>query len=55
MISGGYLAPGYEITVVIADGLTTCVYDILGEFSDDTRLEDYGLDLCEMGSYTFSD
>ena len=55
LISGGYLAPGYEIGVQIADGQTTCVYDIMAEFSDGATLEDYDLDLCDMGSYTFTD
>ncbi|SDC93134.1 hypothetical protein [Ruegeria marina] len=55
LIEGGYLAPGYELGIVIADGETTCVYDLRAVFSDGAVLEDYGLDLCEMGSYTFSD
>jgi hypothetical protein len=55
LLEGGYLAPGYEIGVVIADGLSTCVYDIRGQFSDGAEFEDYGLDLCDLGSYTFTD
>jgi len=55
LIAGGYLDSGYEIDVLIADGQTTCVYDILAEFSDGATLEDDNLDLCQMGSYTFSD
>ncbi|AHD00626.1 hypothetical protein [Leisingera methylohalidivorans] len=55
LLEGGYLAPGYEIGVLIADGATTCVYDIRGSFSDGSEAEDYGLDLCEMGGYTFTD
>ncbi|SMP11127.1 hypothetical protein [Shimia sagamensis] len=55
LIDGGYLDSGYEINVRIADGQTTCVYDVLAEFADGATLEDYNLDLCEMGSYTFSD
>lgn len=55
LIAGGYLDSGYEINVLIADGQTTCVYDVLAEFSDGATLEDYNLDLCEMGSYTFAD
>lgn len=55
LLDGGYLAPGYEIGVLIADGLETCVYDIRGQFSDGAEFEDYGLDLCDLGSYTFSD
>ncbi|MFY0660938.1 MAG: hypothetical protein JXR15_10625 [Shimia sp.] len=55
LIDGGYLDSGYEINVRIADGQTTCVYDVLAEFADGATLEDYSLDLCDMGSYTFSD
>lgn len=55
LLEGGYLAPDYEIGVVIADGLNTCVYDIRGQFSDKTDFEDFRLDLCDMGSYTFTD
>lgn len=55
LLEGGYLAPGYEIGVLIADGQDTCVYDIRGIFADDTSFEEYGLDLCEMGAYTFTE
>lgn len=55
LLEGGYLAPGYEIGVMIADGLTTCIYDVRGVFSDGSEAEDYGLDLCDLGSYTFTD
>ena len=55
LLDGGYLPPDHEIDVIIADGLTTCVYDILGVFRDGGAAEDYGLDLCELGEYTFTD
>lgn len=55
LMEGGYLAPGYEIDVLIADGATTCVYDIRGSFADGSEAEDYGLDLCDLGEYTFID
>lgn len=44
---------GESGTVTIADGQTACTYDILGVFSDGTKAEDYGLDLCKLGSYTY--
>ncbi|KIC44011.1 hypothetical protein RA28_13490 [Ruegeria sp. ANG-S4] len=53
LLQGGYLASDYEVGVLIADGLTTCVYDIRGVFSDGASVEDYGLDLCELGEYAF--
>ncbi|MDF1792279.1 MAG: hypothetical protein P1U88_10240 [Thalassobaculaceae bacterium] len=52
---GSYLAPGYEVTVSIADGLTTCIYDIRGVFSDGDVVDDHSLDLCELGEYTFTE
>ncbi len=55
LLEGGYLPPGNEIAVLIADGLTTCVYDIRGTFDDGFVLEDYGLDLCDLGEYAFTD
>lgn len=53
LLEGGYLASDYEADVLIADGLSTCVYDIRGVFSDGGTVEDFGLDLCELGEYAF--
>lgn len=53
LLAGGYLPSGNEITIVIADGRDVCEYDIRTEFSDGHTFEDFGLNLCEMGSYTF--
>ena len=53
LIEGGFLPVGNEIDILIADGRSTCVYDIRTEFADGQTFEDYGLDLCQMGSYTF--
>lgn len=55
LMAGGYLAPGYEIEVLIEDGLTTCVYDIRGSFDDGSEAQGYDLDLCELGEYVFTD
>jgi len=52
LMEGGYLADGYEINVLIADGLTVCTYDIMVEFEDGDSIEDYGVDVCELGGYT---
>lgn len=53
LLEGAYLPPGNEISVLIGDGLSTCVYDIRGSFADGQSVEDYGLDLCDLGEYTF--
>lgn len=55
LLEGGYLAPGYESGVLIADGLSTCIYDLRGVFADGSEVEDFGLDLCDLGGYTFTD
>ena len=55
LFEGGCLAPSYEVGVSIADGLETCVYDIRGWFPDGPDFEHYGLDQCDLGSYTFTD
>ncbi len=55
LLEGDYIAPGYEADVLIADGLNTCVYDIRGGFSDGSSAEDFGLDLCDLGEYVFTD
>ena len=52
-ILDGYFFPGDRGEIVIADGLSTCVYDILGVFDDGEELEDYEIDLCELKAYSF--
>lgn len=51
LMDGGYLDSGYEIDVEIADGRTVCTYDIMVEFEDGDTIEDYGVDLCDLGAY----
>lgn len=45
--------PGEAGAVTIADGRTTCTYDILGVFADGSKLDERQLNLCELGSYTY--
>jgi len=47
--------PGAAGSVTIADGETTCVYDIKGVFADGTSTEQQNLNLCQLGSYTYYD
>ncbi|HTL88363.1 MAG TPA: hypothetical protein VL134_03120 [Leptolyngbya sp.] len=49
------IAPGESATVTIADGKTTCEYGIRGEFAEGQIIERDALDLCELGSYTYTD
>lgn len=55
LIDGGVLPSGNQIDVVIADGRDVCDYDIKVSFQDGTSLEDYNLDLCQLGAYTVHD
>jgi hypothetical protein len=50
----GTIAPGESATVTIADGKTTCVYGIRGEFKDGHPVDHENLNLCELGSYTYT-
>ena len=55
LIEGAYLPAGNIVSVLIADGLDVCNYDIRGEFSDESEAEDYDINLCDLGEYTFTD
>ncbi|MEX0349946.1 MAG: hypothetical protein AB3N15_11030 [Paracoccaceae bacterium] len=55
MLAGGVLAPDYEIGVLVADGLSTCIYDLRGVFADGSEVEEYDLNLCDLREYTFED
>ena len=55
LLGAGVVFPGEGGDVMIADGLSTCSYDILGVFEDGDQLEDYGVDLCTLQSYTFTE
>ena len=49
------IEPGESATVTIADGKTTCKYGIKGTFKDGGDVEQEDLNLCELGSYTYTD
>ncbi|MEN9223417.1 MAG: hypothetical protein Q6M04_13370 [Thermostichus sp. BF3_bins_97] len=51
----GPIEAGESATVTIADGEVVCEYDILGIFADGSEAEDYELNLCELGSYTYTE
>lgn len=55
LMEGRTLASGGSVSVLIADGRTTCEYDIKVTFEDGSSTDERGLNLCEMGSYTVSD
>lgn len=45
---------GTNYNVVIDDGLDTCNYDLLAVSPSGDEVEDYGLNLCEISSYTIT-
>ena len=47
--------PGETLEITVADGRDTCMYDIKILFKDETEVEDYKLDLCDLGEYTVED
>ncbi|MFA5122228.1 hypothetical protein [Zavarzinia sp.] len=46
------LSAGTSTSVTVADGRKTCTYDIKSVFKDGDVVEDRGVNLCELGSYT---
>ncbi|WP_416899409.1 MAG: hypothetical protein ACMVY4_06745 [Minwuia sp.] len=56
LIPVGYVLPaGNEVEVAIEDGRDHCEYDIRAVFADGGTFEEYGADLCDLGSWTFTD
>ncbi len=55
LLAETFLPAGFEVRVDIRDGLDVCDYDIRGVFADGEVVEDYKLDLCDLGSYTFTE
>jgi hypothetical protein len=55
LLKGEVVRAGESGKVTIADGKTTCNYDILGVFADGSKLEELKLNLCELGSYTYKE
>ena len=55
LLGADVVYPGEGGDVVIADGLSTCSYDILGVFADGYEWADFAIDLCDLGEYVFTD
>lgn len=51
ILGADVLGSGEIGTVLIADGATACVYDLLFVFEDGQTLEDT-VDICDLASYT---
>lgn len=46
---------GTASEIIIDDGSDTCEYDLLAIAPTEDEVEDYGLNLCEISTYTISD
>lgn len=51
----GVLEPGYSATVSIEHGSDQCDYDFRFETAEGAVLDEYQVDICNLGSYTVSD
>lgn len=48
------LAPGDYVDILFNDSNpSVCLYDIRGEFADGDVVEDFEVDVCDIGSYEF--
>ncbi len=52
ILEGNPLIHGESDTIDVKDGLTSCNYDLVGEFADGTVLEDISVHLCGLTAYT---
>jgi len=55
LIEGHVLPSGNSVDVIIADGRSTCEYDIKATFEDGSETDDRNINLCDLGSYTVHD
>jgi hypothetical protein len=55
LLKGEVVRTGESGKVTIADGKTTCTYDILGVFADGSKVDERQLNLCELGAYTYTE
>lgn len=55
LLGSNVLPAGNQVTVNVADGRTTCTYDIKGVLDDGRSVEHYAVDLCDLngGTYEF--
>ncbi|WP_207779187.1 hypothetical protein [Zavarzinia aquatilis] len=52
LLGNDALPAGTATDVTVADGRTTCLYDIKTVFKDGDEVDDRGIDLCQLGAYT---
>lgn len=55
ILGDSVLGAGESADVLIADGSDQCVYDFRFVFDDGDVIEDYGVDICELGEYTLTE
>lgn len=47
--------PGYSIDINLNDGSGYCIFDFRAEFARGGVLERYGVNVCELSTYTYYD
>lgn len=55
LLDGRVLPSGNSVSVTIADGRSTCEYDIKATFEDGSETDDRDINLCELGAYSVHD
>lgn len=53
IFGGEVLASGQSVVVNFDDGTGYCVFDIRAEFDDGDVLEEYGVNVCELETFTY--
>lgn len=54
ILGSSTLSPGEAVRINIDDGSGACVYDFKAVFSDNTKSIRQGINVCEVGTYTYN-
>jgi len=53
ILGSDVLPSGYSVKVNFDDGTGYCIFDLRAEFDDGDVLEKFGVNVCEIGTYTY--
>ncbi len=53
ILGNSVLPSGRQVTVNFDDGTGYCIFDLRAEFEDGDVVEEYGVNVCEIGSFTY--
>jgi len=54
ILGNDVLPSGSSVTINFDDGTGYCMFDFRAEFEDGDVLEKYGINICEIGSFTYN-